>query len=116
MNERHAYKIPQLNKWGVIDSTVLEIEIPSTVDASFLNIIKSNPNASYLYNNIKYHLEKIDDTNKRVTLFGSSLELWSDKKELSSSSSPVFVFELPSVYSSEDYTCNVQYRAIDFNI
>jgi hypothetical protein len=116
MNERHAYKIPQLNKWGVIDSTVLEIEIPSTIDASFLDIIKANTNASYLYNNIKYYVEKIDDTNKRVTLFGNSLELWSDKKELSSSSSPVFVFELPSAYSSKDYTCTVQYLSIDFNM
>jgi hypothetical protein len=113
---KNAFKVPILNREGVIPSEELTIEIPATITADFLTIIKNNPNASYLYNNIKYHLEKIDDTNKRVTLFGNSLELWSDVQILSSSSSPVFVFELPSAYSSEDYTCKVQYRAIEFNI
>jgi hypothetical protein len=110
MNERHAYKIPQLNKWGVIDSTVLEIEIPGTIDASFLDIIKANTNAKFLYSNIRYDLEKLDEINKKATFFSNSLELWSDIKTISSNTPPTFVFELPTLYTSGDYSYTIEYR------
>ena len=55
MNERHAYKIPQLNKWGVIDSTVLEIELTTDsegkISSDLYNAILSNPHARYKYSN-----------------------------------------------------------------
>ena len=112
MNERHAYKIPQLNKWGVIDSTVLEIEVPSTIDASFLNIIKSNIHASYLHDTISYNLEKLDEENKKATFFATSSGLWSDTQTISTKTSPVFVFNLPTDYSPGDYAYKIEYRQI----
>ena len=62
MNKRHAYKIPQLNKWGVIDSTVLEIEIPAEITADFWTIIRNNPNAKFLYGGKTFEIA-FTDTN-----------------------------------------------------
>ena len=63
MNERHAYKIPQLNKWGVIDSTVLEIELTTDsegkISRDLYNAILSNPHARYKYSNNYYHFQGI---------------------------------------------------------
>ena len=112
MNERHAYKIPQLNKWGVIDSTVLEIKIPSTVDASFLDIIKSNPHASFLYDNISYTLETVDEVNKKATFFATSSILWSDFQTKLWQPNLSFTFELPTTYSTGVYTYKIEFSEL----
>lgn len=101
---RNAFKVPLLNREGVIDSNVLKINFPSTIDVSFLDIIKANPNAQYKYNNNTFALQEIKDNKYYFIRFFQGT--WTET-QTGNFFDPYdgynFVFNLPTEYSKDNY-------------